>query len=295
MNGSVPPPPAARGPESSELPPLTLVQPTAFPSRGEWSQFWHLARTLATHEIRRRYFGSALGHLWSIVRPLFLFAIMYFVFSKVVRVGGDVPHYPIYLLTAIVMWTFFAEVTSTGVSCLVSHEHLMRKINFPRLVVPFSLALTNGYQFLLNGVVVLVFAIASGVEPRLSWLGMIPLLAFFWMFSVGVALSLASLYVRYRDVQPIWEVASQVLFWASPIIYVASFPPENIRVPLAASPISSCMTQMRFWFIDPAAPTAANILGGRVWLLLPIGIGIGCAVLGYLLFRSVAPRVAELS
>lgn len=280
---------------SAQLEPLQAVHPSAFPRRDTWGQFWNLSRTLAVHEIRRRYFGSTLGHVWSVLKPLLLFGIMYFVFTKVVGVGGDVPHYPIYLLTSIVIWTFFAEITATGVGCLLAHEHLMRKINFPRLVIPFSLALTTGYQFLLNGVVVLVFALASGVYPRLSWLGMIPLLIFFWIFSVGVALSLASLYVRFRDVQPIWEVLSQVLFWASPIIYVASFPPESVRQILACSPISSTLTQMRFWFIDSNAQTAADILGGPVYLLIPIAIGFGSALLGYLLFRSVAPRVAELS
>lgn len=279
----------------AKLDPLLPVHPSAFPRRDSWGQFWNLSRTLAVHEIRRRYFGSTLGHVWSVLKPLLLFGIMYFVFTNVVGIGDDVPHYPIYLLTSIVIWTFFAEITATGVGCLVQHEHLMRKINFPRFVIPFSLALTTGYQFMLNGIVVLIFALASGVYPRLSWLGMIPLLAFFWLFSVGVALSLASLYVRYRDVQPIWEVLSQVLFWGSPIIYVASFPPESVRGLLACSPISSTLTQMRFWFIDPAAPTAANILGGRIYLLIPLAIGVGAAVLGYFLFRSIAPRVAELS
>jgi ABC-2 type transport system permease protein len=288
-------PAAERAVDSGELEPLLPVHPSAFPRRGTWKPFWHLSRTLAVHEIKRRYFGSALGHVWSVLKPLMLFGVMYFVFTHIVRFGGDVPHYPIYLLTSIVIWTFFAEVTALGVGCLLAHEHLMRKINFPRFVIPFSLAMTTGYQFLLNAVVVLIFALASGVNPRLSWLGMIPLLAFFWVFSVGVALSLASLYVRFRDVQPIWEVGSQVLFWASPIIYVASFPPESVRGLLASSPISATMTQMRFWFIDPSAPTAAQVLGGRIYLLIPIAITIGCAVLGILLFRNVAARIAELS
>lgn len=273
--------------------PMVSMRPTALPRRGEWRQFWDLSRTLAKHEMKQRYFGSVLGHLWSLLRPLMIFGVMYYVFTHIVKFGDGVQDYPIYLLTSIVIWTYFAETTALGVGCLVAHENLMRKINFPRFVIPFSLALTSGYQLVLNAVVVFVFALLSGLTPRASWLLMLPLIACFCLFTVGVALLLSSVFVWFRDTRPIWEVGSQILFWGSPIIYVATFPPEAVRGILAASPISATLTQMRVWFIDPSAPSAADVLGGRIYLLIPIGIVLICMALGLFVFRRLAPRVAE--
>jgi ABC-2 type transport system permease protein len=272
---------------------LVTVRPRAYPGRDNWRQFWDLSRTLASHEMKQRYLGSVLGHVWSLLRPLLLFGVMYFVFEYIVRFGEGVDHYPIYLLMSIVLWTYFAETTARGVNSLVGHQNLMRKINFPRFVVPFSLALTSGYQLAMNTIVLLVFALASGLTPRVSWLAAVPLVVLFAVLTVGVAMMLSTVYVRFRDTQPIWEVVSQVLFWGSPIIYVATFPPEPARTVLAASPVSSTLTQMRHWFIDPTAPTAADVLGGTAMLLIPIAIAALCVIGGVLTFGRLAPRIAE--
>ena len=286
--------PAARARDrTGAVPPLVRVRPAAFPHRGEWRQLWDLSRTLARHELKQRYFGSVVGHLWALLRPLMLFGVMYFVFTHIVKFGTAVPNYPIYLLTSLVVWGYFAETTATGVTCLVAHENLLRKIRFPRLMIPLSLALTSAYQLVLNVGVVVAFMLLSGIGPRWTWLAAIPLIACFCLFTVGVTMGLASVYVRFRDTNPIWEVFSQLLFWASPIIYVATFPPPSVRELLAASPVSATLTQLRVWLIDPAAPTAADVLGGKIYLLIPVAIAISCMVLGVLVFGYMAPRVAE--
>ena len=218
---------------------------------------------------------------------------MYYVFTQIVRFGSGVDHYQIYLLASLVIWNFFSEMTSAAVTCLVARENLLRKINFPRLVVPFSLTLSALYHVALNAIVVVAFALISGLTPRLSWLGLFPLLVFVGMFAAGISLILCSLYVRFRDLAPVWEVALQMLFWASPIIYVATFAPESVRAILGANPLSAAMTQMRVWFVDPTAPSAADVLGGTIYLLVPLAIVVASVVIGALLFKSIAPRAAE--
>ena len=183
-------------------------------------RFWSLTYTLAATDFKLRFFGSALGYVWTLARPLLLFGTLYFVFTEIVKFGKGVDHYPVYLLSSIVLFTFFSETTSRGVSALVERENLLRKMRFPRMVIPLAVALHSLFNLGLNLIVVFVFIFASGIEPTLDWLQIPLLIAMLVTFAVGVAMLLSALYVRYRDVEPIWEVALQLLFYGSPVIYV---------------------------------------------------------------------------
>jgi ABC-2 type transport system permease protein len=256
-------------------------------------RFASLTVTLAATDFKLRFFGSALGYVWTLMRPLLLFGVLYFVFTEVVRFGDGVKHYPVYLLSAIVLFTFFSETTSRGVTSLVERENLLRKVRFPRLVIPLAVALHALFNLGLNFIVVLAFVLASGIAPRLAWLEMIPLVALLILFSTGVTMLLSALYVRYRDMQPIWEVALQILFYASPVIYVVATLPDSIETEAMASPITAILTQMRHSLIDPAAPTAADAIGGGVRLLIPLFVVVGVFALGAWVFAREAPRIAE--
>lgn len=275
-------------------PELQIVTAHALPKRGEWRHFRELTLAMARSELKQRYFGSVLGYVWTLLRPLMLFGVLYFVFTHIVRVGGDVKHYPLYLLTSLVLWNYFAETTTIGVTSLVQREGIMRKISFPRIAVPISLALTTAFHLATNLVVVIVFIVASGISPAPEWLMAIPLIAAYVIFTVATAMLLSTLYVRFRDLQPIWEVGTQLLFWASPVIYVATFPSnETVQKILASSPISATFSSIRHWVIDPTAPGAAGVLGGRAWLLIPIGITIVVTIAGFRLFTKNVPHIAE--
>jgi ABC-2 type transport system permease protein len=215
------------------------------------------------------------------------------VFTEVVRFGAGVDHYPVYLLAAIVLFTFFSETTSRGVTSLVERETLLRKIRFPRMVVPLSVALHALFNLGLNLIVVFVFVFASGIEVRWSWLIMIPLVLVLVVLSTGAAMLLSALFVRYRDVQPIWEVVLQVLFYASPVIYVTASLPDSIERKAMASPITAVLTEMRHVLIDPNAPSAAEAIGGGVRLLIPLGLTLVVFALGAWVFAREAPRIAE--
>jgi ABC-2 type transport system permease protein len=256
-------------------------------------RFFNLTLTLAATDFKLRYFGSALGYLWSLMRPLMLFGVLYLVFTKVVKLGGEVKHYPVYLLGSIMLWTYFAEATSNSVTSLVGRENLLRKMRFPRLVIPLSVSLTALFNLAMNMIAVFVFVFLNGIQPRVSWLWIPVLVLFLAILATGVAMTLSALYVRFRDIAPIWDVMLQIGFYASPILYVITKLPNSVEREGAASPIAVVMTQMRHALIDPRAPTAAAAIGGSVRLLIPIGLVAAIFALGVWVFHREAPRIAE--
>jgi ABC-2 type transport system permease protein len=246
-------------------------------------RLWHLARTMAVSDFKLRFFGSALGYLWQLVRPLMLFGVLYVVFTQVVRLGSDVEFYPVALLMGVVLFTFFGEATGGALSSLVDREALIRKVDFPRLAVPLSAVLTALMNVALNLVAVIVFLLASGGSVRLTWLE-VPVLGM--LFS--------ALFVRYRDVKPIWEVCLQILFYASPIFYPIDVVAE--RSELAAklmmlNPFAAVVQQTRHALIAPSHPTATDVAG--VWIIGTIAIFVVVIALGYRVFSKRAPHIAE--
>ena len=256
-------------------------------------RFWSLTFTLAATDFKLRFFGSFLGYLWTLMRPLLLFGVIYVVFTEVVRFGEGVEHYPVYLLMAIVMFSFFSEATSRGVTSLVERENLLRKIRFPRLVIPLSVTLAAFFNLCASLVAVFVFVFISGVPVRPDWIQMPLLIAMLVVFTTGVTMLVSALYVRYRDMEPIWEVFLQVLFYATPILYVITFVPEEWRKIAASNPIATILTQMRHALIDENAPTAPTVLGGWVELLIPVGIVAAIFAVGFWVFFKETPRIAE--
>ena len=260
----------------------------------DFHRFVNLTFTLAATDFKLRFFGSVLGYLWTLVRPLMLFGVIYVVFTQVVKLGGDVKNYPAYLLTSIVMFTFFSETTSRGVKALVERENLLRKIRFPRLVIPLSVALAALFNLIANFVAVFVFVFASGIGPQVSWLEVPLLIGMLVVLATGVTMLTSALYVRYRDIEPIWEVALQILFYASPILYVITQVPDEFQKELIAlNPIATVLTQMRHALIDRSAPSAVDVLGGWPQLAIPLAIVAAVFALGLWVFARETPRIAE--
>ena len=261
---------------------------------GDFRRAISLTWMLAVTDFKLRYFGSVLGYLWTLMRPLMLFGVLYFVFTKVFAIGEEVKYYPVYLLTSIVLFTYFSETTGGGVQSLMTRENLLRKMHFPRIAIPISVSLSALFNLGLNLLAVLVFAIASGVQPRLSWLQFPLLVLALTVLAIGFAMLLSVLYVRFRDIQPIWDVVLQITFYASPVLYVIKMlPPELQREMMAANPLAVILTQMRHAVLDPSAPSAAEMIGHDARLLIPFGLVVGVFCLGLWLFAREAPRIAE--
>lgn len=265
-------------------------------------RLWHLTWALAKTEFKLAFFGSALGYLWQLMRPLLLFGVIYLVVSRSkLLAGSNEPYFATSLLLGVVLFNFFAESASGGVSCLVDRENLVRKIEFPRLAVPISIVLTALMNLSLNLVPVVIFLLAAGGSPQWSWLELPVLVLALALFSAGLGMILSVSYVRYRDVRPIWEVLQQMTFYASgifiPILTLGSLAVLGLHIDLGhvlmANPFAAILEQARHVFVSHSYPTAAGAIGGYGLLMIPIGIGLAALVGGFLLFDREAPRVAE--
>ena len=255
----------------------------------------HLSVTLAVMEFKLRFFGSVLGYLWQLMRPLLLFGVLYAVFTQFVKLGAGIDFYPAILLTGIVLFTFFSDATARSVTAVLDRENLVRKIEFPRLVVPLAVILIAYFNLVLNLLAVLVFVLLTGVDVRVEWLALPLLLLPLGMFAGGLAMLLSALYVRFRDVQPIWEVVLQVAFYGSPILYVLDQLPsvQLQHLVIWFNPLATILVQSRHSLIDENAPNSWDAAGGIVYLLIPGAIVVGVCVLGFWVFNREAPRIAE--
>ena len=280
---------------AADLPPAYEVGGPSAVGR-DWRRFLHLTMTLAYHDWKLRFFGSVLGYLWSLLRPLMLFGILYLVFSHVIRIGSGVENYPVQLLVGVIMFTYFGDVAGGAVESLVESEGLVRKVAFPRLVIPLAVAMTASFNLVLNLVTVGVFLAIAGVEPRPEWL-LLPLpIALLVVFSAGTGMLLSALFVPFRDVRPIWDVVQQALFYATPIFYPIEAVvdrSDTLGTIVMCSPLALIVQSVRNLLLGPPTPAPNDVLGSTPMLLVPLGIIALVALLGYAVFTRMAPTVAE--
>jgi ABC-2 type transport system permease protein len=269
---------------------LRQSRPSAFGT--DLQRFWHLTWTLAATDFKLRFYGSALGYAWTLARPFLFFGVIYFVFSQIAGLDAHVKNYGVYILFALVLFQFFNEATSNCVQCLAARESLLRKMRFPRLVIPLSVVLTAILNLSGTLAAAFLFALAAGVYPTWHWLELPVIVVLVAMFATGVGLLLSSLFVRYRDVQPIWDVVSQMLFYTSPVLYVATLVPASYQEIYLLNPIAALLTEMRAAVVDPGAPHVWDIADGGL-TLIPLAIVLVAVGLGLYVFNRRAPRIAE--
>jgi ABC-2 type transport system permease protein len=257
-------------------------------------RFFDLLWLTAVTEFKRVYFGTVLGYLWSLMRPLMLFGVLLFVFTKVFRIGSElVEHYAVFLLLGIVLFTFFQETTTNAVGSVLSQEGVVRKTQFPRLVIPLATVLTGAFNLGLNLIVVFAFILFYGVDPTWTWLLFPFAVAVLAIFTAAISMALSVLYVRFRDVAIIWVVVGQVLFYATPILYPVNFDATYEHL-LMINPLAVIFEQIRIWVLaEPAAPSITEAAGGIVGLLPAAAIYVGACVFGVWIFSREAPRIAE--
>jgi ABC-2 type transport system permease protein len=259
-------------------------------------RFFDLLWLMSVTEFKRVYFGTVLGYLWSLIRPLMLFGVLLFVFTKVFKIGNNqVEHYPALLLLGIVLFTFFQEGTTNSVTSVMAQEGVVRKTQFPRLVIPLATVLTGAFNLGLNLVVVFAFVLAFGVDPTWTWLLFPFAVALLFVFTAALSMALSVLYVRFRDVAIIWLVVAQVLFYATPILYpITAFDNETYEHILMVNPLAVIFEQVRVWILaEPAAPTAIEAAGGIAGLLPAAAIFLGACLFSVWIFNRDAPRIAE--
>lgn len=254
-----------------------------------------LLAELTKTDFKLRYQGSVLGYLWALLRPLMMFAILYIVFAKLLKIGNDIPHYPVYLLCGTSMWSFFTECTSQGIQAIVNRGDLLRKISFPKYIVVVSATLTAVINMLINLLVIIIFAIINGVTPTWSWfLVIIPIIGLY-LLSLGTAFLLGSVNVRYRDITSIWDVLVQALFYAVPIIYPISMVASTSELAakiILVNPISQCIQDIRYLLITNETITTWNYIHGPLIIVPPLVI-ITTLIIGAFIFRKKSKFFAE--
>ena len=262
---------------------------------GGTRRFFDLLWLMSATEFKRVYFGTVLGYFWSLIRPLMFFGVLLFVFTKVFKIGSEeAEYYPVLLLLGIVVFTFFQEATSNSVTSVVTQEGVVRKTQFPRLVIPLSMVLTSLFNLTTNLVVVFAFVFAFGVEPSWTWLLFPGALLALVVFTAAVSMALSVLYVRFRDVAIIWVVLAQVLFYFTPILYpIEALQNQTYERLLMINPLAPIFQQIRVWMLEPNAPTAAEAAGGWVHLLPAAGLYVGICLFAVWIFNREAPKIAE--
>src|SRR5258708_21908176 len=188
--------------------------------RGALRRHANLTRELAVSQFKLKYTGSVLGYVWSLVKPLMLFATLYVVFSKLFHIDRGTTNFVFQLLIAIVLFTFFQETTSTAMNSIASNGNMIRKAYFPRAVLVVAATLSSLMTFTINMALIVIIGGALG-RLSLGWQSLAAPLLFIelYLLVLGVALLLSSLFVFYRDLGHIWEIATQLLIYGSAVIY----------------------------------------------------------------------------
>ncbi len=254
-----------------------------------------LLKQLVKTDFKLRYQGSVLGYIWSILRPLLLFVILYLVFAKFLKVGNAVPHYPVYLLFGIVLWNFFGEVTGGSVGAIVGKSDLIRKINFPKYNIIIAVSLSAVINLLLNFIVIAVFMVVGHVGVTWEILWLIPLLIELFLVSIALGFLLSALFVKFRDISYIWEVLMQAGFYATPIIYPLSrISYHKVREVLLLNPLAQVIQDARYVLVTHDTVTINQEFGGDKWIwAIPISITIILTIVGAWYFKTHSKSFAE--
>ena len=267
--------------------------PSAFGGgpRRTWDLLWLTSVT----DFRLRYKNTLLGYSWSVLKPFLFFGTIYLVVSQVLRFGGEVKHYPLLLILNLVIFQYFQETTSLALRSISSKEPMLRKMQFPRIVIPLSVSLSSAISLLFNLIGVFGVFLVAGLQPRASWLLLPLVLLALIVLTTAAAMFLSVAFVRLEDVGQGWTLFLRVLFYATPILYPLDIDaiPDSLRPVLAANPLSPLLEQARIWVLDPSAPTTVDLVGGLMGLAVPLLIGVAVCVSGFWLFTREAPRVAE--
>ncbi len=251
-----------------------------------------ILREMVSTDFKVRYQGSVLGYFWSLLKPLFLFAILYVVFTYIIPLGKDVEHYPVYLLLGIVLWNFFSEATTIGASSVVARGDLIRKISIPRYLVVIASSLSALINLGLSLLVVFIFALFNGIVPSLSWLLIIPLVAELYVLALGISFYLSAVFVRFRDVTYIWEIVLQAGFYASAIIFPLALVPEMYHKWFFMNPIVQIIQDARHAIATDTTVTIWNTINS--WpLIMPFLMIVVFAVIGGLYFKKHSKYFAE--
>ncbi len=253
-----------------------------------------LLNELVRTDFKLRYQGSALGYAWSLLRPLLIFLILYIVFVKFLKLGNGIPHYPVYLLLGIVIWNFFAEMTTQSLGSIVGRGELIRKIKIPRWIIVVSSSVSALINFLLNLLVVTAFIIFShvGLLHTVIWFPLIALEVY--IFALGLSFFLAAAFVKFRDISYIWEVLLQAGFYLTPILYgLSRITNLTFQKIILINPMAQAIQSARYSVITHETTTPQSLFNGGAYKYIQYIIVAFVIIFGSLFFRKQSRNFAE--
>ncbi|HZY44487.1 MAG TPA: ABC transporter permease [Anaerolineae bacterium] len=258
-------------------------------------RYRELVYNLTVRDLKVRYKNSVLGIAWSLLNPLLMMLVLTLVYT--VMLGQSNRHdYPAFILSGLLPWNFFSASIMGGTRSIVDNSHLIKKVYFPREVLPISLTLSSLINFLMALPVLIVLSLILGVQLT-GWIVFLPLVILVQMiFSMGVSLFLAATNVFYRDVQQIMEVAILAWFFLTPIIWDVSLLPASKEIFGLTVPI-----QRLTYILNPMASIVATyrdiLYYGRPigwdFFLRTILTAIIMLFIGYAVFHRLQKRFAE--
>lgn len=280
---------SAAGADPLEL--REVLGPTAFGTTRK--RFWELLWLSTLTDFRLRYVDAVFGYFWALVQPLLSFGIIFLFLREILKFGGDIPNFAPMLMINIMLFQCFQQTTTRGMRSLSTREALVRKMRFPRIVIPLSTSLTAAISLALNLAVGSVLLLAFGLTPEPGWLALPLAAAVLVTFSTGLALTLSAAFVRLPDVAQLWSVIARVAFYGTPILYVIEFVPASFRSIVLLNPLTPIFVQLRKAIFDPAAPSMVEAAGSVPEALAPVALGVGICMFSVWYFVREAPSVAE--
>lgn len=258
-----------------------------------------ILREMISTDFKVRYQGSALGYVWSLLRPLLMFGVLYVVFVYIFNLNEGVEHLGVYLLLGIVLWNFFVETTMIGMSSVVARGDLIRKISIPRYLVVISSSMSAFINLALNLLVVVGFALIDGIRPDWSWLLAPVLIIELFALSTAAAFFLAALFVRFRDVTYIWEVATQAGFYGTPILYAMTttsksfeFLSLKLQQLLLLNPMAQIIQDFRYVLVTKTTTTGWAIMSLK-YAIIPLAFIAVMTLVSVIYFKRQARYFAE--
>jgi lipopolysaccharide transport system permease protein len=238
----------------------------------------------AITDLKIRYKNSVLGVLWSILEPLLMLAVLFFVFSTMFK--NEIDYFPIYLLSGLITFNFFKNGTTIALSSLSDRSSLITQIYFPRSIPAISSVFTASIMLIVELTVLGVFMVYFQFTPSLTILYLIPIYMLAFILVLGVSLALSVLNVKFRDIQFIWGIILHAGFFLTPIFYRFDFLPESVQNILQLSPVVQIVEMVHHVALYGTLPSLNSILYsvGSVFAILGIG---------YLIFRKYQSRIVE--
>ncbi|MEI4302785.1 ABC transporter permease [Streptococcus suis] len=257
-----------------------------------------LLKEMVKTDFKLRYQGSLIGHLWSILKPFMMFTIMYLVFVRFLKFDDGTPHYAVSLLLGMVTWNFFTEATNMGMLSIVARGDLLRKISFPKEIIVISSIVGAAINYGINIAVVMVFAMINGVELGFGILMLIPAFIELIVLATGFAFVLSSLFVKYRDMGPIWEVVLQAGMYSTPIIYSITYIIQRGHMGVAKvmmmNPLAQVVQDLRHHIVYDGATISWDLYESKWMVCIPYVLSILIFIIGYTIFKKNSKKFAEI-